>query len=1037
MSQDMFDPELFTDFIAEAREHLETIEPNLLELEKTPDNLALLNEIFRPMHSLKGASGFLGLNRINQLAHRAENILDALRKGEMVVTSEIMDVILASTDALRQMIDNLEATSAEGDVAIEPIITQIDAIMAGGGSSTQVVPPHEEVTAPIIEAEATEVPKETIQEAPENASEEHAEDASLNASLDASNSDSENASEEAPSETQDTANKSEDASEGKENGSSTKAAAKQNASGRALTAKEWVAQLPTKDPYPLEAFGEDHLKDFIDESFENIENLNTGLLALEENPSEQKDLVNDIFRFFHNMKGNSGIIGYHELNALTHEAETVLNNVRQDKMQTSPELIDLLLLVVDLMESLIHHINISEGKAVPLDTSSVIKKLQQVLSGGPIELPDELRAAQSEGSKQQTEVETVKPTIIPVGKESDDNEAFKVMVRQQMEIIHAALATLQKDGTHKESIDALHRCLIVVRNACSAVGLNDIKIYAERTAGIVEQGQRTGIDFGMMVDMMQQEVSIIEDMVAKAVSDGSVSMSNAQESKPEPKQTPKTEPKAESKPAPKAEPKPEPKAEPKPEPKSTPKVESKPAPKVEAKPAAPKAAPTQSTPQAGAAGAGGAANHPAAGQQHKGASTIRVDQWRLDHLMNSIGELIINRNRYTLIARSLEGAGGNVNISEIAQDLSETTYAMARISDDLQDTIMKVRMVPVSSVFSRFPRLVRDLSRKSGKEVDLIMEGEETELDKSVVEVIGDPLVHLIRNSVDHGIEPEADRLAAGKPPKGRVTLRAFHKGNSVAIEIEDDGKGIDPDQMRQIAIKKGIISAEEAEQLDDSEARELIFAPGFSSAEKITDISGRGVGMDVVRTNIKNLKGSVSTYSEVGKGTKFTLILPLTLAIIDALMVNVAGQMYAIPLDAVSETTKIESERLTDIKGRKAVTLRGDVLGIVELAEMLGLPPAAQLPEMLSVVVIHDNERRLGLVVDQLLERQEIVIKPLGAYLGDLQGISGATIMGDGSVILILDPHEIYMLSTSKAMTNSLENKQQMVKAKMTANIS
>ena len=281
-----------------------------------------------------------------------------------------------------------------------------------------------------------------------------------------------------------------------------------------------------------------------------------------------------------------------------------------------------------------------------------------------------------------------------------------------------------------------------------------------------------------------------------------------------------------------------------------------------------------------------------AGEAHKSSSTIRVDHERLDHLMNLIGELIINRNRYTLIARSLEGGGENVNISEVAQSLSETTYAMARISDDLQDTIMKVRMVPVSSVFSRFPRLVRDLSRKSGKEVDLIMEGEETELDKSVVEVIGDPLVHLIRNSVDHGIESEDVRVAAGKAPKGKVTLRAFHKGNSVAIEIEDDGKGIDPDKMREVAIRKGVITPEEAAQLDDREAMELIFAPGFSSAEKITDISGRGVGMDVVRTNIKNLKGSVNTYSEVGKGTRFTLSLPLTLAIIDALMVNVSGQM-------------------------------------------------------------------------------------------------------------------------------------------------
>ncbi|MCL1985057.1 MAG: chemotaxis protein CheA, partial [Betaproteobacteria bacterium] len=430
--------------------------------------------------------------------------------------------------------------------------------------------------------------------------------------------------------------------------------------------------------------------------------------------------------------------------------------------------------------------------------------------------------------------------------------------------------------------------------------------------------------------------------------------------------------------------------------------------------AAPPAKPAAPTSGGAGGGGGGAAGHEAS----KASSTIRVDHEKLDHLMNLIGELIINRNRYSLIARQLEDGGEGTSINEIAQSLSETTYAMARISDDLQDTIMKVRMVPVSSVFSRFPRLVRDLSRKSGKEVDLVVEGDETELDKSVVEVIGDPLVHLIRNAVDHGVEHEADRIAKGKPAKGKVVLRAYHKGNSVAIEIEDDGKGIDPEKMREVAVRKGILGMEEARQLDDREAMELIFAPGFSSAETITDISGRGVGMDVVRTNIKNLKGSVSIASEVDKGARFTLSLPLTLAIIDALMINVSGEMYAIPLDAVSETTKIESARLTDMKGRKAVTLRGEVLGIVELAEMLSLPKSyEELPEVLSVVVIHDNERRLGLVVDRLLERQEIVIKPLGAYLGDLKGISGATIMGDGSVILILDPHEVYLMATSKGL--------------------
>lgn len=960
MSQEFVDPELFADFIAEAKEHLETIEPNLLELEKAPDNLALLNDIFRPMHSLKGASGFLGLNRINHLAHKSENILDELRKGSMHVTSEIMDVILASTDALRQMIDNLETTNAEGDVETESIISQIDALM--NGESAPPVPEEEPIKVQAVEEESP-APAGPAPEA----------------------------------ETK-----------------------KDESAATPMSNKEWVAALPVRPPYALTAFGEGHLKDFIDESTEIIANLNDGLLELEENPTGRDDLVNDLFRYFHNMKGNSGIIGYNELNALTHEAETLLNNVRQGKLTPSHELIDLLLLAADVMEGLVLRIDIANGQATSLDIEPMLKQLRQAVAGEGIALPPELLAAQGkinapassapkDGAAMgvsESAVEVVNPTIIPAGTEGNDADAFRITVKQQIEIIRAGLATLQKDGSHKDSIDAVYRCLTAIKNASGFVGLNEIKTYAERTAGIVDKGRKSGLDFSLMSDLLSQETGIIEDMVQKALSQGQVAETTKTGSEPA---KPAEEPKKTAAPA-QPEKKPEQKTA-----KSTPAAEHK-----------------ESQPQAKAP------SKPQQGQQeaHKSSSTIRVDHERLDHLMNLIGELIINRNRYTLIARSLEGSEDSVNIAEVAQSLSETTYAMARISDDLQDTIMKVRMVPVSSVFSRFPRLVRDLSRKSGKEVDLIMEGEETELDKSVVEVIGDPLVHLIRNSVDHGIEPEDQRTAAGKPVKGRVTLRAFHKGNSVAIEIEDDGKGIDPAKMREVAIKKGIISPEEAAQLDDREAIELIFAPGFSSAEKITDISGRGVGMDVVRTNIKNLKGSVSTYSEIGKGTRFTLSLPLTLAIIDALMVNVSGQMYAIPLDAVSETTKIETVRLTDVKGRKAVTLRGEVLGIVELSEMLGLPKSSEtLPEVLSVVVIHDNERRLGLVVDELLERQEIVIKPLGAYLGDLKGISGATIMGDGSVILILDPHEIYIMSTSKGSSISTaqaaqaeQNKQQML---------
>lgn len=981
MSQDFFDPELFADFINEAKEHLETIEPNLLELEKAPDNLALLNDIFRPMHSLKGASGFLGLNRINQLAHKSENILDELRKGTMVVTPEIMDVILSSTDALRQMVENLEATNSEGDVEIDHIIAQIEAIMNGetAAPAAEAAPAEEPAAEPAPAAEAAEPAPAAESAAPAPAA-------------------------EAPA------------------AASPEAAGTEEAPG--MSSKEWVASLPDTQEYALNAFGEGHLKDFIDESLEITGNLNDGLLQLEEGDG-QGELVNDLFRFFHNLKGNSGIIGYNELNALTHEAETLLNNVRQGKMSPSHELIDLLLLVVDVMETLVGRIDVASGKTRPFDTEPILTQLKKAVAGEEVALPPALIAAQK-GGKSAESVDVVTPVIIPMGAEGDDLDAFQATIKQQFEIINAALATLRKDGSHKDSEDALFRCLTAIKNASSFVGFNDVKEYAERTAGIVDQGRSQGIDFSLMVDLISQETAIIEEMAAAAIKKKREAAPAASEAAAPAAEPEKAAP-AEAPVAPAAAPEAKPAAAPaapaaKPAAPAAPAAAAKPA----AAPAAPAAPAATAKPAAApAAKPAAAAAKPAAKPATETAqksSSIRVDHERLDHLMNLIGELIINRNRYALIARSLESGGADVDISQVAQSLSETTYAMARISDDLQDTIMKVRMVPVSSVFSRFPRLVRDLSRKSGKEVDLVMEGEETELDKSVVEAIGDPLVHLIRNSVDHGIEPEEARVAAGKSPKGRVTLRAFHKGNSVAIEIEDDGKGIDPEKMREVAIRKGIITAEEAAQLDDREAVELIFAPGFSSADKITDISGRGVGMDVVRTNIKNLKGSVSTNTELGKGTRFTLSLPLTLAIIDALMVNVSGQTYAIPLDAVSETTKIECSRLTDVKGRKAVTLRGEVLGIVELAEMLDLPRTDPLPEVLSVVVIHDNDRRLGLVVDRLLERQEIVIKPLGAYLGDLKGISGATIMGDGSVILILDPHEIYVMSTSKA-SNSLGN--------------
>jgi two-component system chemotaxis sensor kinase CheA len=953
------DPELFADFIVEAREHLETIEPNLLELERNPGNLSLLNDIFRPMHSLKGASGFLGLNAINGLAHKAENILDELRKGNIPVNPEIMDVILAATDLLRTMIENLEQTGGEGEVDTAPVIARIAAQLEGGAPAAPAAPP---VTG------AGDFPAEDAPPPPEPAP------------AAAPEPEPEPAPAAAPSHSQ--------------------AAAK-----IARILEELPPFLP--EAYALTSIGEGHMADFLEEAREIIERLNAALLELESTGDGRSESINDIFRYFHNLKGNSGIIGHKELNSLTHEAETLLNRVRKGEITATPAMVDLLLAVVDQVEALVSHIEPATSVATPLDIRPLVARLKQASEDGVVAEPE----PETHGEPEPEPVAEAAPEPEPepepapqpapepepqpgaageepkpgAGYDPEDVAVFESTIDQQIVYMSQALAGLADNPESKDMVDGLFRALVTIQNSSGYMGLADLKVQAERTAGIVDQARKQGISFELLVDMLRQECSILTDMLTAAMPalrTGKAVKAPAAASLPEAPKAAAPVPEPAPKPAPAPAPKPEPKPAPKPAPAPAP------APKAAAEPAADAGKP-------------------------KVSATIRVDHEKLDHLMNLIGELIINRNRFAMLARSLEE--GKNDVAHIGQQLTETTYSMARISDDLQDTIMKVRMVPVSTVFSRFPRLVRDLSRKSGKEVHLITEGEETELDKSVVEVIGDPLVHLIRNSVDHGIETEAERVAAGKPPVGRVWLRAYHRGNSVAIEIEDDGKGIDPVKMREVAVKKNLMSPEEAKALDDRDAIDIIFMPGFSSAEKITDISGRGVGMDVVRTNIKNLKGTVNVTSEVGKGTKFTLALPLTLAIIDALMVVVAGQTYALPLDSVSETTKIELSRMTEVNKRKCVTLRGEVLGIVELSEILDLPMEQGDRDIVPIVILQDNERRLGLIVDRLLERQEIVIKPLGTYLSefDMRGISGATIMGDGSVVLILDPHEIYMMST------------------------
>lgn len=419
-------------------------------------------------------------------------------------------------------------------------------------------------------------------------------------------------------------------------------------------------------------------------------------------------------------------------------------------------------------------------------------------------------------------------------------------------------------------------------------------------------------------------------------------------------------------------------------------------------PAASEPAATMIAPPAASNGGANAANHKKA-EEHKTKSvqSVRVDIDKLDTLLNIVGEIVINKTRLA-----------QIGIMHKLPDLVETMEQMDRVTTELQTIVMKIRMVPVGQVFNRFPRMIRDISKELNKEINLIIEGEETELDRTVIDEIGDPLMHILRNSVDHGVEHADERRAAGKNPVGEVKLIASHEGNNVVIDIEDDGKGINPDFIKQKAIEKGVITQAEADRMDDNDAVRIIFAPGFSTASVVTDISGRGVGMDVVKTKIEALGGNVDVESKVGAGSKFKIRLPLTLAIIQALLIKVSEEIYAIPLSSIDSTINIKPSDISTVQNKEVFLLRGQIIPVIRLDNTLCVPREqpvveAENPEDeedIYVVIVHIGDQKAGIIVDTLIGQHDIVIKSLGKLMTNINVIAGATVLGDGSVALILD---------------------------------
>ena len=693
-----------------------------------------------------------------------------------------------------------------------------------------------------------------------------------------------------------------------------------------------------------------YLEIFIDETNEHLQNLSDCIMELEKDP-ENMDTINEIFRAAHSLKGMAGTMGFKRMQHLTHDMENVFQEVRSDKIKVNSSMIDLLFKCLDAIEGYLENVKESSDEGTE-DNELIIKELNDFIAAANGGAP--AAAAAVPESKPEAQAGEA-PAEGSGGYERkylsvkpDDAETAKIMEATEAgKQIYGFTVYVEKECMLKAA-----RAFLVFK---AVEELGQILVYSPSSADI--EAEKFESDFSIFVATTEECDKIIE--AAKSVSEieevvgGEIKEESGEEAPAEDAK------------------------------------ETAPAVQEEASDLhAESAAKPQSQ------GAGGKKQAVAKPVTNR---TVRVDIEKLDALMNQVSELIIAKN--SLVSISSAGSGDFQD-----QTFHEQIEYLERITTSLHESVMKVRMVPIESVVAKFPRMIRDLSRKLDKKMDLYMTGEDTELDRTVVDQIGDPLQHLLRNSADHGLEDNETRRAKGKPEVGSIFLNAFQEGNNVIIQVGDDGNGIDVDAVRAKAIERGVITEEQAESMSQKEIVNLLFLPSFSMAKKITDISGRGVGLDVVRSNIEALGGDVEVATELGEGTTFTVRLPLTLAIIQALMVEVRDEKYAIALNSISNIEDIPVKDIKYVEASEVIHLRGKVIPLIRLEEVVDIGPKEEEPEHLTVVIVQKGDNLAGIVVDRLMGQQEIVIKSLGKFINNNKIISGATILGDGEVALILD---------------------------------
>ena len=693
-----------------------------------------------------------------------------------------------------------------------------------------------------------------------------------------------------------------------------------------------------------------YLEIFIDESSEHLQSLSDCIMTLEKEP-DNKDTINEVFRAAHSLKGMAGTMGFKRMQHLTHDMENVFQEVRNDNICVDSAMIDLLFKCLDALDQYLENVKGSSDEGTE-DNEMIIKELNDFIAkangvaAAPTPVAEKAAPVVEEAAEKNNEVKI---------QLSDTEKDEVASAHDEGKHVYAITVYVNQDCLLKAA-----RAFLVFR-AVEGLG----QIIANHPSSQDIEDEKFELDFSFCVATNEsldkviaaaKDVSEIDDVVGVELTEEDVEEKTVA-----------------------------------PEPVAAPVQEQTTAPA----PVAPAAAPSAPAPA------------PSAQNQKKQTPaksatnrTIRVDIEKLDNLMNQVSELLIAKNSLVSISSSEGGNFAN-------QGFREQVESLERITTNLHESVMKVRMVPIESVVNKFPRMIRDLSRTLNKKMELYMTGEETELDRTVVDQIGDPLQHLLRNSADHGLESAAVRKERGKPETGTIFLNAYQEGNNVIIQVGDDGNGIDVDAVKAKAVERGVITQEQADVMSQKEAVNLLFMPSFSMAKQITDISGRGVGLDVVKSNIEALGGDVEVKTKLGEGSTFTVRLPLTLAIIQALLVKVREELYAIALGSITSIEDIPVKDIKYVEAKEVIHLRDTVIPLVRLDRVLDVEPKDD-PESLTVVIVKKGDQQAGLVVDDLIGQQEIVIKSLGKYMTGNKLISGATILGDGEVALIIDANTL-----------------------------